>query len=1022
VPLPSGWAAGHLCFLELSVNDGSVTITPPSGWTALDSAPVAVGSSQMSVWYRVLQSGDSNPQVGLASSFKCSGITSAYTGVDQGSPIAAVGTRGTRGSSSTSTVAGSVTTTDDNQRVVGFFMEKSSTSSSVTDPSGTTRRAVAFTTGGGAVSALVVDEEIASAGATGTRTAVYNVASSIGYGLLVAIADGAPTPGSVTHAWVGAPTTDGFEVVAKLASATSVRLAVSTSSGMTSPVYTSAEAPDGDGYVRLAITGLAANTQYWWQLADTPTGGSESLIGSVGKAKTFPTGNASFTFAFSACQTNNNPDAEALNDIRAWDPLFFLHTGDLHYRDPTSTDPDVHRGYIEAQILGAGGLAQLLREVPTNYTRSDHDTCGDNSDSNTDVGLASIAAYRQVVPHPPFAAPTDESLHYSFVVGRVRFIVLDIRNYYRSTGADAQSSSKTMLGSAQKQWLKDQLVEDEPVKVIVSDVGWIGAASLSQGADKWWSYDDERTEIGNYIVAQGLADSVVMLTGDNHALLSDDGTNNSWGGFPVWGAAPLANISGGRYLNTYQQKYSPDPQEDVRNYGRVTVTDAGTSITLTYSGWDALNAVERVDGELVVDTTIDAELGAALPAVTGAAAGSVIVDGGLAAALPALAGSGQATVTVSSAIAAALPTVGAAVVGDVAAAGAFDAALPTLAASAQTVASVSGQAVATLPSLTAAVPVAVTATGQADSSLPPLGAAAAGAVTVSGDTAGVLPSLAGALAGAAAVSGAVSPDLPPLGGAVAGAATVTGQCPASLPPLQAELTGAADSQSGVIAAVLPAVTASAAGVVQVAGQLGSTLPGLAGALDGAVSLDGTFSSTLPALSAQAAGEASTDGAVTATLPAITTDLDVQAAAEAILGVELPALGAAIAGAVETAGGELAAVLPPIVGEATGQASIVGQAATNLPPLAASLAASVTAGGPISVGMPMLGGSFQGAVLWPAGTVDTALPVLAAALAGVSEAGDAPELAAHVGSPTLTWVTSSPHVKWDVGSPTLSGTS
>jgi phosphodiesterase/alkaline phosphatase D-like protein len=604
IPLPSGWAAGHLCFLAVSVNDGSVTITPPSGWTAIDSSPVVVGSSQMSVWRRVLQAGDSNPQVGLSASFKCSGITAAYSGVDQGSPIAAVGTRGTRGGSSTSTVAGSVTTTAADQRVVGFFMEKSSTASSVTDPSGTTRRAVAFTTGGGAVSSLVVDEEVASSGATGTRTAVYNVASSIGYGLLVAIADGAPTPGSVTHAWVGANTTDGFQVVAKLGSATSVRLAVSTNSGMTSPVYTSADAPDGDGYVRLTITGLSADTDYWWQLADTPSGGSESLIGNVGKASTLPTGNASFQFAFSACQTNNNPDSEALDNIRAWGPLFFLHTGDLHYRDPSSTDADVHRGFIEGQIVGAGGLAQLLREVPTYYTRSDHDTAGDNSDSNTDVGLASIAAYRQVVPHPPLAAPTDDSLHYSFVCGRLRFIVLDIRNHYRSTGSDAQSSSKTMLGADQKQWLKDELLEAEPVKVIVSDVGWIGAASLSQGADKWWSYDDERTEIGNYIVAQGLADSVVMLTGDNHALLSDDGTNNLWGGFAVWGAAPLANISGGRYLNSYQQKYSPDPQEDVRNYGRVTVVDDGATITLTFSGWDALNEVERVDGELVVNTLI----------------------------------------------------------------------------------------------------------------------------------------------------------------------------------------------------------------------------------------------------------------------------------------------------------------------------------------------------------------------------------------------------------------------------------
>ena len=428
--------------------------------------------------------------------------------------------------------------------------------------------------------------------------------------------------GSVTHAWVGAPTTDGFRVRARTAGATSLRLAVSTSPAMTSPTYLTAQTPNSAGYVDFTVTGLPSGTQHYYQLADTPAGDVEKLIGAVGKVRTLPAQTAGgFTFAFGSCVTNNAVTS-ALTDLRSWDPDFWLHLGDFHYRNPTSTDPAVHRGLIEAQIAAAGGLAAALRDVPSFYVRSDHDAGpGDNADQGTEAP-ASIQAYQDVVPHPPLADSRSpkHGLYFAFTVRRVRFIMLDVRNTDRSPGAtDPTSSGKTMLGATQKAWLLSELAGPEPVKVICSDVPWLGATqttpTVANGMDKWWSYDAERTEIGNYISSNGIR--VLLLHGDSHSMAYAAGTSNPKGGFPVWCSSPLHNVGGGLQLGTFDAVYNTGNTVVGEQYARVTVTDTGSTITLAYSAWDALNNTERLSTQAVFPVARAAATGQATEADTG---------------------------------------------------------------------------------------------------------------------------------------------------------------------------------------------------------------------------------------------------------------------------------------------------------------------------------------------------------------------------------------------------------------------
>ncbi|HKX73518.1 MAG TPA: alkaline phosphatase D family protein [Candidatus Saccharimonadales bacterium] len=398
-------------------------------------------------------------------------------------------------------------------------------------------------------------------------------------------------PGTVVHHWTGAPTSTGFKVHSKTAAATSVRLVVGTDASVTQNLQSFGPAvPDAQGYVPLTATGLTANTKYYYQLEDTPSGGSATRIGPIGSSRTLVSGRTTYTFDFGNCTTNANQGMEAYDEILADDPLFFFHLGDFHYENSLSTDPADHRFNLENQINSISGLRTLIQNVPTYYMRSDHDGGGtDNSDAGGYYAANQTAA-KQVAPFPALANQPTDALYFSWVVGRIRFIALDIRNAYRSPGADAQTAGKTMLGATQKQWLKDRLLDAEPVKIILTDSPWIGAASLADGLDKWWAYDNERTEIGTFITTNSVR--ALMISGDLHSVYADDGTNNQWGSFPIIGAGPLANVGGFRG-GPYQQLYTPSGATQSRAFGRCTITDTGSSISLAYTGRDALNNIDR---------------------------------------------------------------------------------------------------------------------------------------------------------------------------------------------------------------------------------------------------------------------------------------------------------------------------------------------------------------------------------------------------------------------------------------------
>lgn len=401
----------------------------------------------------------------------------------------------------------------------------------------------------------------------------------------------------------GAPTASGFTVVSKPVGGTSVRLKVATDPGLTQNVtYVAAQAPDVYGYVRHQAQGLTAGTQYYCQLADTPLGGTETLFGSVAQVRTLPKAGPpqNFRVAIASCIDSSVSDASpnvAITDWVNWNPDLAVFTGDLDYFDPASTDVPGQVATFENTIINYG-ISPLLSSAWGFYCRSDHDSTNvDNGDSNNPWTAANIQAALEMFPWGVLGDTRQPAagLYQSWVIGRVRFIMIDIRNTDRSPGAATDGPSKTMLGATQLAWFYSQLTQGEPLKVVICDTAWMGPFLAGQ-PDKWWSYDYERQQIISFVTANAnKVRNVLWIHGDDHCVACCPGSSNSWGGWPVYCAAPVRQLGNAipNVAATFPQFYN-NAGGDCRQYGRLTFTDDGRQITVQFSGWDALNGVQRV--------------------------------------------------------------------------------------------------------------------------------------------------------------------------------------------------------------------------------------------------------------------------------------------------------------------------------------------------------------------------------------------------------------------------------------------
>lgn len=398
--------------------------------------------------------------------------------------------------------------------------------------------------------------------------------------LMLAISGLAFAQVEVLYMWSGAVTSSSAKVNAKLADTCSaVRLAVSDDPHFTDPVYSQYESASVKNYrmVSMQVDGLLPSQKYYY--AVECNGVLDDSPEDIGSFFTFANGAFSYSFVVSSCAKNS--DHPVFDAMRKLQPLFYINMGDLHYRDVNSENVYAYRQAYEEEVLSKAAAARLFREVPIAYMWDDHDFAGNDSDESFIGKKAARLAYQEYVPHYPLAAGTgDVPIYQSFTVGRVRFIMTDLRS---------ERGKYRMMSQEQEQWLLNEMMEAQNNNQLIA---WISTVPyIGSNDDTWGGYNNDRRELANFFRTNII--NMFILGGDAHMIGIDNGDHSDFSTgirknpsrYPVFQASAL-NQEGSLKGGNYSHGTFPNPGPEYGQFGLVTVTDnGGDDICVDFKGY-----------------------------------------------------------------------------------------------------------------------------------------------------------------------------------------------------------------------------------------------------------------------------------------------------------------------------------------------------------------------------------------------------------------------------------------------------
>jgi hypothetical protein len=372
----------------------------------------------------------------------------------------------------------------------------------------------------------------------------------------------------VTYFWSGRLTPESILINAKFSADCSVRAVVSTDPNFSTTIYSASQNAvnaSNNRILSFPVSGLATNTQYYYRFE--VNGNIITSNAAQGQFKTPVDGPMSFNFILASCAFNS--DHAAYDKMAEHETLFYLNGGDLHYANISTTSVVDHLEAYEDEVLSKDRSADFLKSRPIAYVWDDHDFCGDNSFGAVAGREAARLAYQQYVPHYPLGAGSgDVPIYQAFTIGRVRFIITDLRS--------ERVSGVTKMGLMQKNWFKSEVLAARDNGQIIA---WVSPTSYSGNiTDNWGGYTDERTELANFFRDNDI-ENMFILSGDAHMVAIDNGDNADFASgvpnthrYPIFQAAAINNF-GSNKGGTYSEGVWTNPFITTGQYGLVTVTD-----------------------------------------------------------------------------------------------------------------------------------------------------------------------------------------------------------------------------------------------------------------------------------------------------------------------------------------------------------------------------------------------------------------------------------------------------------------
>ena len=309
---------------------------------------------------------------------------------------------------------------------------------------------------------------------------------------------------------IGASTPDGFTVWSRASGAFEVAVEVATDRAFTNPHTMPAVAatPENDLVTRLTVTGLEPDTAYYYRMrADGVTDRHQPV---PFRTRTAPAKPRPIRIAFGSCARVQLDDEQPVFDaIAALEPDLFLWLGDNIY-----ADSDTEAAYTDnyARQRSVASLQPLLRSVPQLAIWDDHDFGYNDSDGANPAKAMTLALFRRWWANPGSGLPDTPGVFFRHSFGPVDIFMLDGR-YHRDSPSAPNGPAKTMLGAAQKAWLKRELKASRATfKILASGTGW---SCAERGGDSWAMFLDERNELLDFIRDNRIA-GCIGISGDVH--------------------------------------------------------------------------------------------------------------------------------------------------------------------------------------------------------------------------------------------------------------------------------------------------------------------------------------------------------------------------------------------------------------------------------------------------------------------------------------------------------------------------
>jgi alkaline phosphatase D len=264
-------------------------------------------------------------------------------------------------------------------------------------------------------------------------------------------------------------------------------------------------------------------------------------LAATGEFTTLPDSNSSAPVAFAWSgdlggqgRCRQGPVGYPIFDVMGRQSLdFFLFLGDTIYGDEVCPSPPNEPGAdFKAATLaeyrarhryqrGAESLRRFLASVPVYVTWDDHEVRNDFSgpfDEQMPAGRQVLREYWPISTHADEPHRLYRAVRYG---ADLELFILDTRQY-RSRDADPDGPAKTMLGSAQLQWLIEGLMHSSAIwKIVATSVplsvpkGGTGYCDGWTGGPNGPGFERERQVIVDAILANRMK-NVVFLGGDVH--------------------------------------------------------------------------------------------------------------------------------------------------------------------------------------------------------------------------------------------------------------------------------------------------------------------------------------------------------------------------------------------------------------------------------------------------------------------------------------------------------------------------